>query len=63
MNILKNIIFKILLTPKMLAYVSMIPLKMSTLSLQLVNLPFSDMNLFLVFLLLINQQIFKLLNL
>lgn len=63
MNILKNIIFKILLTPKMLAYVSMIPLKMSTLSLQLVNLPFSDVNLFLVFLLLINQQIFKILNL
>lgn len=60
MNILKN---KILLTPKMLAYVSMIPLKMSTLSLQLVNLPFSDVNLFLVFLLLINQQIFKILNL
>ena len=50
---------KILLTLKMLAYVSMIPLKMSTLSLQPVNLPLSYMNLFLGFILLINQQIFE----
>lgn len=52
---------KILLTPKMLMYVSMISFKTSMLSLQ-IHLPFSDMNLFFRFILLLSQQIFEINN-